>query len=58
MTNDEVSVDQMRIQTSPAKSKFLAVSDNLIEWTKLEGEITRTIPIPDVKKFYRFALDK
>ena len=33
-------------------------SDNLIEWTKLEGEITRTIPIPDGKKFYRFALDK
>ena len=33
-------------------------SDNLIEWTKLEGEITRTIPIPDGKRFYRFALDK
>ena len=33
-------------------------SDNLIEWTKLEGEITRTIPIPDGKKFFRFALDK
>ena len=33
-------------------------SDNLIEWTKLKGEITRTIPIPDGKKFYRFALDK
>ena len=33
-------------------------SDNLIEWTKLEGEITRTIPIPDGKNFYRFALDK
>jgi len=33
-------------------------SDNLIEWTKLEGEITRTIPIPDGKKLYRFALDK
>ena len=33
-------------------------SDNLIEWTKLDGEMTRTIPIPDGKKFYRFALDK
>jgi len=33
-------------------------SDNLIEWTSLDGEITRTIPIPDGKKFYRFALDK
>ena len=33
-------------------------SDNLIEWKNLEGEITRTIPIPDGKKFYRFALDK
>ena len=33
-------------------------SDNLIEWTKLEGEITRTIPIPDGKNLYRFALDK
>ena len=33
-------------------------SDNLIEWTKLDGEITRTIPIPDGRKFYRFALDK
>ena len=32
-------------------------SDNLIEWTKLDGEMTRTIPIPDGKKFYRFALD-
>ena len=28
-------------------------SDNLIEWTKLDGEMTRTIPIPDGKKFYR-----
>ena len=33
-------------------------SDNLIEWTKLDGEMSRTIPIPDGKKFYRFALDK
>ena len=33
-------------------------SDNLIEWIKLDGEMTRTIPIPDGKKFYRFALDK
>ena len=33
-------------------------SDNLIEWTKLDGEMTRTIPIPDGKKFYRFALEK
>ena len=33
-------------------------SDNLIEWTKINGEMTRTIPIPDGKKFYRFALDK
>jgi len=33
-------------------------SDNLIEWTKLDGEMTRTIPIPDGKNFYRFALDK
>ena len=33
-------------------------SDNLIEWTSLDGEIARTIPIPDGKKFYRFALDK
>ena len=33
-------------------------SDNLIEWTKLDGEIIRTIPIPENKKFYRFALDK
>ena len=33
-------------------------SDNLVEWTKLDGEMTRTIPIPDGKKFYRFALDK
>ena len=33
-------------------------SDNLIEWTKLDGEMTRTVPIPDGKKFYRFALDK
>ena len=33
-------------------------SDNLIEWTKLVGEMTRTIPIPEGKKFYRFALDK
>jgi len=33
-------------------------SDNLTEWTKLDGEMTRTIPIPDGKKFYRFALDK
>ena len=33
-------------------------SDNLTEWTKLNGEMTRTIPIPEGKKFYRFALDK
>ena len=33
-------------------------SDNLTEWTKIDGEMTRTIPIPDGKKFYRFALDK
>jgi len=33
-------------------------SDNLTEWTKLDGEMTRSIPIPDGKKFYRFALDK
>jgi len=33
-------------------------SDNLTQWTKLDGEMTRTIPIPDGKKFYRFALDK
>jgi uncharacterized protein YjbI with pentapeptide repeats len=33
-------------------------SDNLVEWTSLDGEMTRTIPIPDGKKFYRFALDK
>ena len=33
-------------------------SDNLIEWTKLGSEMTRTIPIPEGKKFYRFALDK
>ena len=33
-------------------------SDNLIEWTKLDGEMSRTIPIPEGKKFYRFALDK
>ena len=33
-------------------------SDNLIEWKKLEGEITRTIAIPEGKRFYRFALDK
>ena len=33
-------------------------SDNLIEWTKLDGEMTRTISIPEGKKFYRFALDK
>ena len=33
-------------------------SDNLIKWTKLGGEMTRTIPIPEGKKFYRFALDK
>ena len=33
-------------------------SDNLIEWTKLDGEMTRTIPIPEGKRFYRFALDK
>ena len=33
-------------------------SDNLTEWTKLDGEMTRTIPIPDGKKCYRFALDK
>ena len=32
--------------------------ERLIEWTKLDGEMTRTIPIPDGKKFYRFALDK
>ena len=33
-------------------------SDNLVEWTKLNGDMTRTIPIPEGKKFYRFALDK
>ena len=33
-------------------------SDNLTQWTKLDGEMTRTIPIPEGKKFYRFALDK
>ena len=33
-------------------------SDNLTQWTKLDGEMTRTIPIPDGKKFYHFALDK
>tara|TARA_Y100001960_G_scaffold307448_1_gene363753 strand:- start:1112 stop:2176 length:1065 start_codon:yes stop_codon:yes gene_type:complete len=33
-------------------------SDNLVEWTSLDGEMTRTIPIPDGKKFYRFAFDK
>ncbi len=33
-------------------------SDNLLDWTKLKGEMSRTIPIPDGKKFYRFALDK
>tara|TARA_B100001029_G_scaffold178070_1_gene183976 strand:+ start:1095 stop:1766 length:672 start_codon:yes stop_codon:yes gene_type:complete len=33
-------------------------SDNLIEWKKLEGEITRTIAIPEGKRFYRFAFDK
>ena len=33
-------------------------SDNLTEWTKLDGQMTRTIPIPDGKKFYQFALDK
>lgn len=33
-------------------------SDNLVEWTSIDGEMTRTIPIPDGKKFYRFALDK
>ena len=33
-------------------------TDNLIEWTKLDGEMTRTVPIPEGKKFYRFALDK
>jgi len=33
-------------------------SDNLTEWTKFDGEMTRTIPIPDGKKFYLFALDK
>ena len=33
-------------------------TDNFTEWTKFDGEITRTIPIPDGKKFYRFALDK
>ena len=33
-------------------------SDNLLDWTKLKGELSRTIPIPDGKKFYRFALDK
>ena len=33
-------------------------SDNLLDWTKLKGEMSRTIPIPDGKKFYRFAIDK
>ena len=33
-------------------------SDNLIEWTKLEGEITRTIPIPDGKKFLPLCFGK
>ncbi|MDB4810386.1 pentapeptide repeat-containing protein [bacterium] len=33
-------------------------SDNLTQWTKLDGEMSRTIPIPEGKKFYRFALDK
>ena len=33
-------------------------SGDLIDWTPIEGELTRTIPIPDGKKFYRFALDK
>ena len=33
-------------------------SDNLSEWTKLDGEMTRVIPIPDDKKFYRFAFDR
>ena len=33
-------------------------SGDLIDWTPIDGELTRTIPIPDGKKFYRFALDK
>ena len=33
-------------------------SGDLIDWSPIEGELTRTIPIPDGKKFYRFALDK
>ena len=33
-------------------------SENLIDWTKIDGEMTHTIPIPDGKKFYPFALDK
>ena len=42
--------------------KFLGLiieqSDNLSQWTKLDGEMTGTIPIPDGMNFYRFALDK
>lgn len=33
-------------------------SGNLINWSPIEGELSRTIPIPDGKRFYRFALDK
>jgi hypothetical protein len=33
-------------------------SGDLIDWIPVEGELTRTIPIPDGKKFYRLALDK
>jgi len=45
--------DQNRIELGIS----LEESDNLMEWTKLEGEMKKSIPIPDTKKFYRFAFD-
>ena len=45
--------DQKRIELGIS----LEESDNLMEWTKLEGEMKKSIPIPDTKKFYRFAFD-
>ena len=34
----------------------IAESDNLIEWKRIEGELTRIIQIPKTKKFYCFEL--
>ena len=33
-------------------------SEDLLEWVPVEGELTRTIPVPDGKKFFRFAMDR